>query len=231
MIIYFKKVFVEKKTPLGITIAATLLTAFLGIWGIRNGCTANETASKSFKINEEIYKAREIPRLVVSPLNVQFYTPEKPQVPGQEKIDISAVFENLSDVPAREISLNFETEDWFGHPTSLFQIYREQKAPIPHIFSLPKGQKLVYPSYAPDIPAAGESGFIQQNKPFRLKLVLHWKDVNDRKYVYVGFYTLKPSPWGDRHLFYFQPLNAYDSVKDDDTAWKYATEGVWEGSG
>lgn len=72
---------------------------------------ANETAKKSFDIADKIYKSKDIPRLIASPVSAKFYVPEKPEAPGQVKINISAIIENLSEVSAREVSINFETED------------------------------------------------------------------------------------------------------------------------
>lgn len=95
--------------------------------------------------------------------------------------------------------------------------------PIPHFLSLPKNSRFFYPSYAPDAPASGESGFVSQDKPFKLKLTLYWKDVNNNEYVYVGFYDLKSArlPNNENQL-YFQPISAYDSVKDGIVAWDNA---------
>lgn len=185
---------------------------------------ANQTASKSFEIANEIYKSKEIPRLIAAPLAPKFYVPENPEVSGQVKINLSAIIENLSEVSAREVAINFETEDWCGHKTSLFDIYKEAKCPIPHLLSLPKNSRLEYPSYyRPDAPASGENGFVTQDKPFRLKLTLYWKDINDKKYVYIGFYELKNAVLPDNeNQLYFQPVNTYDNVKDGDIAWDYA---------
>ena len=146
-------------------------------------------------------------------------------MPGQVKIDMSAVIENLSETLARQVSLNFETRDWYDHKTSLFEIYKAAKYPIPHILSLPKSSRIIYPSYAPDAPAGGLQGYLSQDKPFKLKLTLSWKDANDKKYVYVGFYDLKSAPLPDgSYKLYFQPLNTYDSVKDGEAAWNYAQQ-------
>ena len=184
---------------------------------------ANKTAEKSFDIADKIYKSKDIPRLITFPVSAEFYTPDKPEVPGQVKINISAIIENLSEVSAREISINFETEDWYGHKTNLFDIYKETNLPIPHFLSLPKNSRLLYPSYAPDAPASGESGFVAQDKPFKLKLILYWKDINDEKYVYVGFYDLKSTRLpNDENRLYFQPIDTYDNIKDGDIAWNNA---------
>ena len=234
--------FLSKKTPLWLT----LLTIVFSVFGIRNGCVANRVAHKStqvaqeanaiardankiskesFNIASEVYKSKDIPRLVVFPLTAQFYVPEKPEVPGQVKIDMSAMIENLSEANARDVALNFETEDWYGHGTSLFQIYQEMKQPIPHIASLPKNSRFPYPSYAPDAPATGEAGFVSQNKPFKLRLTLYWKDINYKDYVYVGFYQLKSSQLlNGTHQLYFQPVNIFDSVKDGQSAWDRAKQ-------
>ena len=87
--------------------------------------------------------------------------------------------------------------------------------PIPHILSLPKNSQILYPSYAPDAPASGEAGFISQNKQLKVKISLYWQDVNDKEYVYVGFYDLKRAvlPNNENQL-YFQPISTYDSIKD-----------------
>jgi len=188
---------------------------------------ANIVAKKSYDISNEIFKSKEIPRLVVSPLSAEFYVPEDPEVSGQVKINLAAIIENLSEVTAREIAINFETEDWYGHKTSLFDIYKTAQRPIPHILSLPKNSRLLYPSYAPDAPSTGEHGFVNQEKPFKLKLTLYWKDVNSKEYVYVGFYDLKSSRLpNSKNQLYFQPINTYDSIKDTDEAWDYAKQSL-----
>lgn len=186
---------------------------------------ANSQAEKSYALSEAIYNSKDIPRLIVAPLGAEFFTPDKPEVAGQVKINISAIIENMSEVGAKDVSLNFETEDWYGHKTNLFQIYA--KMPIPHFLTIPKNSRLLYPSYAPDAPSSGEQGFIQQEKPFKLKLTLGWKDINNKKYVYVGFYNLKSSLLLNKQaVLYFQPLNTYDSVKDGKIAWEYAEKGL-----
>ncbi len=202
----------QKKTPLWVTIL-TIILAALAVW---NGIKANQLARKT-------YTAEHIPRLIVSPLTVRFYPPDVPETAGQVKIEISPIIENVSEAAAREVTLNFETKDWYGHKTSLFKIYEEAKHPVPHILSLPKNSRMVYPSYTPDAPASGLAGFLNQEKPFDLKLTLSWKDVDGKEYVYVGFYILKnaPLPAGEQRL-YFQPLSTYDSVKDGELAWKNA---------
>ena len=64
-----------------------------------------------------------------------------------------------------------------------------------------------------------------QDKPFKLKLTLSWKDTNGNKYVYVGFYDLKSAPRPDgNYMLYFQPVSTYDSVKDGQIAWDYAKQ-------
>ena len=242
--------FLNENTPRWVAIT----TIVIAIYGACQGRIANDRADKanslaksandiaeqsnivsqrSLAITDEIHRSREIPRLVASPSGVRFYFPKNPETPTQAKIDISAIFVNFSDVSARSVALNFETLDWDNppHPTSLFQIYRERKHPIPHLLKFAGGAQMIYPSYSPDVPNAGEAGFLAQDKPFRLKLALHWDDVNDKKYVWVGFYTLEHAPFGERQQLYFQPEEAYDSVKDGAVAWKYATEGVWFKSG
>ena len=94
--------------------------------------------------------------------------------------------------------------------------------PIPHILSIPKNSRLFYPSYAPDAPASGEEGFVNQDKPFKLKLCVYWKDINEKEYVCVGFYDLKFTTLpNNENQLYFQPLSFYDSIKDGDKAWDY----------
>ncbi len=218
----------EKKTPLWVT----CLTLLLAVWAGCNGYVANHRvdeanriAKSSLDIASEAHKTRDIPRLTVSPLGAQFYTPEYPEVPGQVKINMSAIIENLSETPARQVALNFETRDWYDHKTSLFEIYKAAKHPIPHMLSLPKSSRVTYPSYAPDAPAGGLQGYLSQDKPFKLKLTLSWKDTNDKKYVYVGFYDLKSALLPDgSYMLYFQPLNTSDSVKDGEAAWTYAQQ-------
>ena len=218
----------EKKTPLWVTFLTLLLATCAGY----NGCVANRRANEanliaksSLDISNEVHKTKDIPRLTVSPLGAQFYIPTNPEVPGQVKIDMSAIIENLSETPAREVALNFETKDWYGHKTSLFEIYKSANHPIPYILSLPKTSRMTYPSYAPDAPAGGLQGYLNQDKPFKLKLTLSWEDTNDKKYVYVGFYDLKSAPLPDgNYRLYFQPLSTYDSVKDGEAAWAYTQQ-------
>jgi len=184
---------------------------------------ANEIAKKSYDISNEIYKAKEIPRLVARPISAKFYSPETPEAPGQVKINISAMIENLSESNARDIAINFETKDWYDHKTSLFNIYKEANRPIPHISSLPKNSQLFYPSYAPDAPSTGEQGFIGQDKSFKLKLTLYWKDINNKEYVYVGLYDLRSAPLPNNETqLYFQPINTFDNIKDGEIAWEQA---------
>ncbi len=223
----------REKTPWWVT----LLTIAFAAWGVRNGCSANriaresagtareanEIAGRSFAIAREVHEAKDIPRIVAYPFGVRFYVPTNPEVPGQVKIDMSAIIENLSEADARHVKVNFETQDWFDHRTSLFQIYEERKHPIPHILSLPKGSRFIYPSYAPDAPSGGEAGYLGQEKPFKLKLCVYWKDINEKEYVHVGFYELKAAPLLDgQNMLYFQPVETYDSIKDGDVAWNRA---------
>lgn len=211
---------------------AALIPTIIALFSLHNSCrstriaeNATSVAEKSYKLSETIYKSKDIPRLIAAPLGAEFFIPAKPEVEGQVKISISAVIENLSEVSARDVSLNFETEDWYGHKTNLFQIYKEAKMPVLHFMTLPKNSRILYPSYAPDAPASGEQGFIQQEKPFKLKLTLEWSDINNKKYVYVGFYNLKHSLLPSKQVvLYFQPLNTYDSVKDGRIAWDRAVE-------
>lgn len=184
---------------------------------------SNALAKEANNISKEIFKSKNIPRVIASPISAKFYIPEQPEVPGQVKINISAMIENLSEVNAREVAINFETKDWYEHKTSLFDIYKESNMPILHILSLPKNSRILYPSYAPDAPSSGEDGFVNQNKPFKVKITLYWKDINNKEYVYVGLYDLKSTilPNNERQL-YFQPINTYDSVKDKNLAWDYA---------
>lgn len=181
---------------------------------------ANETAQASYNIANEVYKSKDIPRLKASPLQARFYVPDKPEAAGQVKINFGVVIENLSETNAKDISINFETEDWYGHKTNLFNIYKEAGMPVPHILTLPKNSNVFYPSYAPDAPASGEAGFLAQDKPFKLKISLYWQDINDAKYVQVGFYELKGTRTPNAEaLLYFQPLSNYDSVNDGAKAW------------
>jgi len=204
---------------------------------VRSGCNANRIAGKSTVIAQEandiaeeslviareVHKSKDIPRLVAHPLGVRFYVPSNPEVPGQVKIDMSAIIENLSETDARHVSINFETLDWYDHPTSLFEIYKERNHPVPHILSLPKGSRFIYPSYAPDAPSSGETGYLGQDKPFKLKLSVYWKDINEKEYVHVGVYDLKAAPLPDgRNMLYFNPIETFDSVKDGDVAWERA---------
>lgn len=130
---------------------------------------------------------------------------------------------------AREISINLETEDWYGHKTNWFNIYRDAKLPIPHILTLPKNSSIFYSPYAPDAPSSGEAGFLSQDKPFKLKITLYWKDVNNKKYIQVGFYELKGSRLpNNENLLYFQPLANYDNVNDGEEAWKYEKKSINE---
>jgi len=188
---------------------------------------ANKIAKESYTISNEIFKTKAIPRLIVFPMEAKFYTPENPEAPGQVKINLSAMIENLSETNAMQVAINFETKDWYEHKTNLFNIYKEAHGPTPHILSLPKNSRLFYPSYAPDAPASGESGFLNQNKPFKVKITLYWKDINDNEYVYVGFYDLKSAPLpNNENRLYFQPVSTYDSVNDGDLAWEYAKKSL-----
>ncbi len=203
---------------------ATILALVFSVFALVNGYISNQTAKESLRISSEVYKSKNIPRLLATPLSAKFYVPEN-AVPGQVKIDMSAVIQNLSETDARSVSLNFETEDWTGFQTSLFKIYRDARQPIPHFLLVPKNSQLIYPSYAPDVPATGEAGFVNQDKSFKLKLTLYWEDINDQKYVYVGFYELRSAllPNGKR-LLYFQPISTFDSVKDKEAAWNHAKQ-------
>lgn len=209
---------------------AAVIPTIIALFSFLNSCqgtklakNANSLAERSYALSETIYNSKDIPRLIVAPLSVEFFILSNPEVEGQVKINISAIIENMSEVSAKDVALNFETEDWYGHKTSLFQIYRDAKMPIPHFLTIPKNSRLLYPSYAPDAPSIGEQGFIQQEKPFKLKLILEWKDINNKKYVYVGFYNLKSSLLPNKQaVLYFQPLNTYDSVKDGKVAWENA---------
>ena len=217
----------SKKFLTRVTMQAALISAIVSAIGIVVNYSlitqANDTAAKALKISDDIYKSKEIPRLKATPLHAYFYTPTAPEAPGQVKINISAMIENLSEVSAREASINFETEDWYGHKTDLFDIYKQSKMPIPHILTIPKNSQIFYPSYSPDAPASGLDGFLSRNKPFKVKVVIYWKDINDKRYVQVGFYTLESGdlPNGEK-LLYFQPVEIYDSVTDNDKAWQYA---------
>lgn len=183
---------------------------------------------KMNKIYEDIYKLKDIPRLEVYPIGAEFYVPIKPEVPGQVKINIGVVIENHSEANAKSIAINFETRDWYNHPTSLFQIYGDAGQPIPHIASLAGGTKFLYPSYVPDAPASGEAGYISQDKPFLLKLTLRWKDNNNKKYSYVAFYKLEHSRLIDKVHLYFSQIEDYDSVNDGHKAFEYAEKSLKE---
>jgi len=188
---------------------------------------ANQIAQKAYTVSSDIYKSKEIPRLKATPLSAKFYIPENPEAKGQVKINFSALIENLSEAIAREVSINFETEDWYGHKTSLYEIYKNSKRPIPHILTFPKNSSMLYPSYAPDAPSAGEQGFVSQDKPFRIKITVYWKDVNSKEYIYVGYYDLKyvilPN---NEYQLYFQPIANYDSINDGDLAREYAIKKI-----
>jgi hypothetical protein len=207
----------------------TILTIALAAWGVSNGCnanrianqsaataeTANHIANQSLTIAREVHQAKDIPRLVAHPLDARFYVPTNPEAPGQVKIDMGAIIENLSETDARHVSINFGTLDWYDHRTSLYEIYKERKHPCPIILSMPKGSRFVYPPYAPDAPSSGESGYVNQDKPFKLKLSVYWKDINEKEYVRVGVYDLKAASRPDgKNRLYFQPIETFDSVKD-----------------
>ena len=223
----------REKTPGWVTLLTVAFTA----WGIQNGCNANRIAresarsaeranniaSESLTIAKEVHEAKDTPRLVAHPLAVRFYVPDNPETAEQIKIDMSAIIENLSESNARHVKVNFETLDWYDHRTSLFEIYKERQHPVPTVLSLPKGSKFIYPTYAPDAPSSGEAGYLSQDKPFKLRLSVYWKDINDKEYVQVGIYDLKAAPLLDgRNMLYFQPIETFDSVKDGDIAWQRA---------
>lgn len=229
-----KEFFAFKSVNIRAAYIVAIIPTIIAVLALFNSCQntklaqkANAQAEKSYVLSEAIYNSKDIPRLIVAPLGAEFFIPDKPEVVGQVKINISAIIENMSEVSAKDVSLNFETEDWYGHKTNLFQIYRDTKMPIFHFLTIPKNSRLLYPSYAPDAPSSGEQGFIQQEKPFKLKLTLEWKDINNKKYVYVGFYNLKSSLLPNKQVvLYFQPLNTYDSVKDGEIAREYAEKGL-----
>lgn len=177
-------------------------------------------SKKTADLYSDIYKQKDIPRLEVYPISVKFYIPDKPEVPGQIKISIGTIIKNLSEANAKDISLNLETKDWYDHYTNWFNIYKDAKLPIPHIASLAKNTEIIYPSYAPDTPSAGEDGYVNQDKPFLLKITLSWKDNNNKEYVYVAFYRLEHSRLVNDIFLYFSKIEAYDSVIDGRKAWE-----------
>lgn len=222
-----------------IAITVAVIGAIVALIGTAVNCSmvkqSNKTAKlalaeakKTFNLYNDIYKLKEIPRLQVYPIGAKFYIPTKPEVPGQVKIAIGAMIESHSEANAKDIAINFETRDWYNHHTSLFQIYKDAKQPIPHIASLAGGTKLPYPSYAPDAPASGEAGYISQDKPFLLKLTLYWKDNNNKEYSYVAFYKLEYNRLYDGLYLYFSRIEDYDSVNDGKKAFEYAEKSLKE---
>jgi len=239
---------INEKTPFWVT-GVTLIIAGLGL---RIGCVANEqsltatiaakdanviseeanqiageanqTAQKALNITEDAHKRKDLPRLVVYPWKVRFLTLKEL---GQVKIDMSAVYENVGEVTAKDVTLNFETKDWYNHKTSLFQVHKDQNKPVRPLISMPRSSRVFYPSYAPDVPAGGSGEFIQRDGPFTLKLVLRWKDVNDIEYVYVGVYALRQGGIAPQEYFYFEPVHTFDSVNDGDVTWQFAEEGFF----
>lgn len=200
--------------------------SLIGVWINYSGVKeATQIANKSFNVANKIYQTQDIPRLIANPRAPKFYTP-KGGVPGQKKLGIGVIIESFSEVKAIGVSLDVETEDWTGHKTSLFDIYKKAKEPILHILSFPKNARLEWDYYyKPDIPASGKTGFLSQEKPFKVKLILRWKDINEKEYIYVGIYHLKHRRGTS---VYFSPISNYDSIKDGEKAWEFAKYGVWE---
>ena len=179
-------------------------------------------SKKMAALSNDVYKQKEIPRLEVYPISVDFYTPASPEVAGQVKIKIGTIIKNLSEANAKGVSLNIETKDWYDHCTNWFNIYKEIKLPIPHIASLSKNSELIYPSYTPDAPSSGKEGYVNQDKPFLVKLILYWRDNNNKDYLYMAIYKLDHSRLVDNIFLYFSQIEAYDSVIDGQKAWDYA---------
>ncbi len=208
----------------------TILTAICAIAGICLAYEANKLATEANKIAHDtearsinLYKAKELPRLIPYPLNPRFYVPTNPEVPGQVRFDMGVVMQGQNDTTSLNARLNIETRDWTGFKTNLHEISKAQGIPNPVFSSISRNSPVIYPSYSPDAPASGAAGFVNQDKPFKVKLVLEWEDVNREKYLYVGFWDLKHAALPDKkYLFYFTPTENYESVLDGQIAWQEA---------
>ncbi|GEM_PF-5216571 len=222
---------------IGVTIQAAILGAIITVIGfIITGifsCQANRLSKEALKLSKDnasfindITKLKDLPRLEVYPIGVQFYTPTPQEVPGQVKIAINTHIKNLSEANAKAIALNIETKDWFDHYTNWFDVYKEINLPIPHIASLGPNTELPYPGYAPDAPNSGEAGYISQANPLLLKLTLYWNDNNNKKYVYVAFFKLNYSRLSNGNYLYFAKIESYDSVIDSDKAWTFSKKSL-----
>ncbi len=168
--------------------------------------TINTGAGSHIQINfdsnshkEKVNNSEDMPFLVIKPIVFEPYAPSNPQAIGQfkAKIVIEVILKN--NKIANNVRVKFDIDDGAGRrvDSEEWDAIANQK---PLIFSMafPDVKTI---SWTPDIPNGIKEIAQNREKPFILRLLVVWENINKRQYGLMSYSELRYNESSNKYYF------------------------------
>lgn len=148
---------------------------------------------------EKVNNSENMPILVIKYIVFEPYAPSNPQAIGQFKANIVVEVMLKNNKIANNIRVKFDIDDGAGRrvDSEEWDAIANQK---PLIFSMafPDVKKIIW---TPDIPNGIKEIAQNREKPFILRLLVVWEDINKRQYGLMSYSELRYNESSNKYYF------------------------------